>query len=179
MPTGRGFSLDAHWRGRGGTVPVWCRRLLQFQLALVYLSTGLLKTGKTWHEDGTATYFALVNPYNRHFAISGVWASLQPWVLRPATYITLYWEIAFPLFLVSNWISEVRGRHKWPRDLRWLFLGLGLVVHGGIQVFLYTVAFSALALSTYFSFLRPEEARALIDRVLARFGRSRTPPEPR
>ncbi|WP_146661683.1 HTTM domain-containing protein [Enhygromyxa salina] len=67
MPAGRGFSLDARWFGWGGTVPVWCRRILQLQLGIMYTVTGLAKTGDTWHVDGTAIYYTLNNPYNRHF----------------------------------------------------------------------------------------------------------------
>jgi hypothetical protein len=165
MPCGRGFSLDASWRGKGGTVPVWCRRLLHFQIAIMYLVTGLAKHGKTWHEDGTALYYSLMNPYNRHFALSSLWAHLQPWVLRPSTYLTLYWEICFPLFVVANWLREARSEARWPRDWRWLFLGLGVMVHGGVWPLLYTVAFSPLVLASYFAFLQPSEARKLIQRV--------------
>jgi hypothetical protein len=165
MPCGRGFSLDDRWRGKGGTVPVWCRRLIQFQLAVVYGVTGLKKSGKTWHEDGTAIYYTLMNPYNRHFALATLWAKLQPWVLRPATFAALYWELAFPLFVISNWIREARSSAKWPRDLRWLFLGFGVLMHGSIQLLLYTVAFSPLAIATYFAFLQPQEARKLVQRV--------------
>src|SRR5690606_22575157 len=59
MPSGRALSLDERWRGRGGTVGVWCRRVIQLQMAVVYVGTGLLKSGKTWHEEGTALYYAL------------------------------------------------------------------------------------------------------------------------
>ena len=173
-PAGRGFSLDARWRRRRGkellTAPVWCRRLVQFQLAIVYLSTGLAKHGKTWHEDGTALYYTLVNPYNRHFDLGGAWASLQPWVLRPATWLTLYWELAFCIFVFANWIREARSPAKWPRDWRWLFLGLGVMVHGGVQLLLYTVAFSPMVLATYLVFLQPDEARRLVAWVRLRLG---------
>lgn len=176
MPTGRGFSLDAKWRGKGGTVPVWCRRLLHFQLALVYVATGLAKHGKTWHEEGTAIYYTVVNPYNRHFAMTGVWATLQPWVLRPATWVTVYWELSFGLFVFANWIREARGAGKWPRDLRFIFLGIGVLVHGGVQVLLYTIAFSPAVLAIYFSFLQPDEARRLINWTRGRLGMSEFAP---
>ena len=61
MPSGNGLSLDARVRGPR-PVPVWCRRLLQLQMAVMYTSTGLLKDGKTWHDDGTALYYSLSNP---------------------------------------------------------------------------------------------------------------------
>jgi hypothetical protein len=101
MPSGRGVSLDARWRGKGGPVPVWCRRIVQLQIAVVYTTTGLLKSGATWQADGTAIYYALANPYNRHFDATGLLASLQPYVLRPITWSVLLWEVAFGGFVAG------------------------------------------------------------------------------
>ncbi|MEZ4383295.1 MAG: HTTM domain-containing protein [Nannocystaceae bacterium] len=163
MPTGRGLSLDARWRGKGGPVPIWCRRILQLQLAVVYTGTGLLKSGETW-KDGTAIYYALVNPYNRHFALSGALAAIQPYVLRPMTWAVLVWEVAFAGFTALHWIREGTGARRIP-DLRALFLGFGAAMHLGIQSMLYVVWFTPLMLSSYLAFLAPAEARALVDRL--------------
>lgn len=165
VPCGRGLSVDAWRRRKRGlaprTVPVWCRRLIALQLAIVYVSTGLAKSGKTWHEEGTALYYTLANPYNRHFAATGLWASLQPWVLKPATWITLWWEVSFGVFVVHNWVREVIGTRRWWPDLRWVFLGWGVVVHGGVQLFLYTVVFSPLILSAYLCFFTWDDIERL------------------
>ncbi len=156
VPCGRGLSVDAWLRRRRGLerrpVPVWCRRLFAFELAILYVSTGLAKHGKTWHGEGTALYYTLANPYNRHFAASELWASVQPWLLRPVTWITVYWEIGFGAFVLQNWIREVIGTRRWMSDLRWVFLGWGLVVHGGVALLLYTVLFSPLVLAAYLCF---------------------------
>ena len=37
------------------------------QLAVVYTGTGLYKTGDTWREHGSAIYYTVANPLNRHF----------------------------------------------------------------------------------------------------------------
>lgn len=161
MPTGRGLSLDARWRGKGGPVPVWCRRIMQMQLAVVYTATGLLKTGDTWRSDGTALYYSLVNPYNRHFDLAEFIAPLQPWVLRPATWVVLVWEAGFAAFLLWHWTRSLLGRPRRMPDLRWLFLGFGAAMHIGIATALYVAWFSPLALAAYFAFLRPEEAKRL------------------
>jgi hypothetical protein len=166
MPSGRGLSLDAKRRGTK-PVPVWCRRIVQLQLAVMYVATGLLKTGTTWRVDGTALYYALSNPYNRHFAISQVLAAVQPWVLRPMTFATLAWEIAFGPFVALHWLRGALGRPRWLPDLRLLFLGFGIAVHIGIQLMMYVAFFSPLAIASYLAFLRPDEAR----RALARFRR--------
>ncbi len=178
MPAGRGLSVDAWWRMRRDlpprTVPVWCRRILQLQIAIVYTATGLEKTGKTWTEEGTAIYYTLVNPYNRHFDLGAQLAALQPWVLRPLTYVVLAWEVSFLGFWGIHFVRDgLRAAlrpepPRWLRympDLRWLFLGFGLLMHLGIQTMLYVVHFSWLMIVTYSAFLEPAEARALLRRL--------------
>jgi hypothetical protein len=167
MPTGRGLSVDAR-QGRGGSVPVWCRRVIQLQIAVVYTATGMLKEGVTWRDEGTALYYALSNPYNRHFEMPGLLASIQPWILRPATYTVLVWEIAFGPFVAMHWLRGLLGRPKRFPDLRWLFLGFGALMHIGIQAMLYVAWFSPLSMSTYLAFLRPEEAKRLLERATRR-----------
>ncbi|MCA9712718.1 MAG: HTTM domain-containing protein, partial [Myxococcales bacterium] len=137
LPAGRGLSLDARWRGKRRPVPVWCRRLVQLQVATVYVATGALKTGKTWHEEGTALYYTLANPYNRHFVMDEVLVALQPWVLRPLTWAVLVWEVGFGGFVVLHWLREMLGRPRRFPDLRKPFLGFGVLMHLGIQAMLY------------------------------------------
>ncbi|PCC67496.1 Vitamin K-dependent gamma-carboxylase [Nannocystis exedens] len=162
MPTGRGLSLDARWRGKGGPVPVWCRRIVQLQLAVVYTSTGLAKHGATWKSEGTAIYFSMVSPYNRHFDLTRTLAMLQPYVLRPITWLVLAWEVGFSGFLLAHWLRE-----RWRKipDLRWLFLGFGVAMHVGIQMMMYVEWFTPLTLASYLAFLRPDEVRRILRRL--------------
>lgn len=157
VPAGRGLSLDARWRGKHGPVPVWCRRLLHLQVAVVYVATGSLKTGKTWREEGTALYYTLANPYNRHFVMDRTLALLQPWVLRPATWAVLVWEVGFGGFVVLHWLREMLGRPRRFPDLRKPFLAFGVLMHLGIQAMLYVAWFSPLMLAAYTAWLHPEE----------------------
>ncbi len=183
MPAGRGLSLDARLRGKGGPVPVWCRWLVQLQMGVVYTATGLLKSGRPWHEDGTAIYYALVNPYNRHFDLAPWLARLQPWLLRPLTYTVLVWEIVFGAFVAQNWLREAlrpRVSTRWARwllaDLRPVFLGFGAAMHLSIQLMLYVAFFTPLSVGSYVAFLRPEEVRRLLAAARARLRRA--PPSP-
>lgn len=173
MPTGRAWSIDA-WRARRGggarsqmegAVPVWCRHLLQLQIAVVYGVTGVLKTGTSWRESGTAIYYTLVNPLNRHFELPEVFAALHPWFLRPMTFGVVLWEVAFPLFVVLVWARTICGPRRWLPDLRALFLGFGICMHVGIQLAVYVVFFSVLMLAAYACFLTPGEARAVATRL--------------
>lgn len=168
MPAGRGLSLDARWRGKGGPVPIWCRRILQLQMAVVYTATGLLKSGVTWKADGTAIYYSLVNPYNRHLDVGHLLAPLQPYVLRPFTWMVLVWEVGFGGFVGVLWLREVTGR-RWFPDLRWPFLGFGVLMHLSIWAMMYVVWFTPLVLAAYLAFLRPAE----VERLLARWRRAR------
>jgi hypothetical protein len=171
MPTGRGLSLDARRRGPR-TVPVWCRRVLMIQIATLYTATGLLKHGNTWHRDYTALYYTLVNPYNRHFDEAGFFASLQPWLLRPATAVVVWWEICFAIFLVLHALRHEARRYLGPRrwlvDLRWPMLGFGVAMHVGIQIALYVAWFSPLVVSSYLAFMTPDEAGRLVARLSKR-----------
>ena len=166
MPSGRGLSLDARWRGKGGPVPVWCRRILQLQLAVLYTTTGLFKTGATWKAEGTAIYYSLANPYNRHFDASRTLAALQPYVLRPATWTVLVWEVGFAAFVAVLWLREMTGK-RWFPDLRRPFLGFGVLMHVSVWIMMYVVWFTPLVLATYTAFLRPAE----VERRLARWRR--------
>lgn len=176
-PAGRGFSLDARWRGRGGTVPIWCRRIIQLQLAIVYTATGLEKTGDTWQVEGTAIWYTLNNPYNRHFDIGPLLAAVQPWLLKPLTFAVLIWELAFGGFVAYQWLRDAIGRRllRWRiPDLRWLFLGFGAAMHIGIQLSVYVVFFSPLLIGGYLSFFESDELRRAAARVRG-FGRRLIP----
>lgn len=172
MPSGRGLSLDARKRG-AKPVPVWCRRILMLQLSVMYTATGLLKHGKTWHEDGTALYYALSNPYNRHFDVPEVLAALQPWVLRPMTWMVLTFEIGFSVFLALVALRELLGRPRRFPDLRPIVLGFGVLMHIGIQSMMYVAWFSPLVIASYLAFLTPDEAKRFVAWLTAR--RSRRP----
>lgn len=166
MPSGNGLSLDARARGPK-PVPVWCRRVLQLQMAVMYTATGLLKDGSTWHDDGTALYYSLSNPYNRHFDIAPTLAMLQPWLLKPMTWGVLLWEVGFAPFLGVHWLRGLLGRPRRFPDLRWVFLTFGVAMHIGIQSMLYVAWFSPLCLAVYSAFFRPEEIKS----IGAKFGR--------
>ncbi|MGH1343125.1 MAG: HTTM domain-containing protein [Nannocystales bacterium] len=172
-PSGNGLSLDARVRGPK-PVPVWCRRVLQLQMAVMYTATGLLKDGNTWHDDGTALYYSLSNPYNRHFDIAPTLAALQPWVLKPMTWGVLLWELAFAPFLGMHWLRGLLGRPRRFPDLRWVFLTFGVAMHIGIQSMLYVAWFSPLCIAVYSAFFRPDEVKSIgakLGRILNRIRR--------
>ncbi len=72
---------------------------ISVQIAILYLSTALLKTGKEWWPEGTASYYALqldafVTPFGR-------WMGTQVEMLKIGTYAVFFLELmaAFLIFM--------------------------------------------------------------------------------
>ncbi len=151
-PSGRAWSLDswrARFRGRAvltpATTPVWPIRLIQLQIAVLYLFSGFGKLhGRTWH-DGSALAIVLTHPSFSRFDISrlATWAPVAL-ALRTMTKLTLVWELAFPLLVCS-------------RIGRWAALGIGAAVHLGIIAFMRINWFGHIMLMSYLAFLPVEE----------------------
>jgi hypothetical protein len=147
---GRVLSVDA-WRHRraGSTrddrpVLVWPLRLIQIQVALIYLVTALWKLNNAMWRDGSALHYVFENPQFRRFA----WLAspaLDLWTTA-ATYGTLAWELAFAFLVVHR------------RTRRWA-LGLGIVMHLGMWSALELGPFSWLMLASYVAFLDPQWVR--------------------
>jgi hypothetical protein len=148
---GRTYSVDA-WLARknappaGGEprTPIWPLRLLQIQVAAVYLVTGLWKLNSVMWRDGTALHYVFENPQFRRFAVlaSPGWDSLTTW----ATYGTLAWELSFA-FLVFH-----------PRTRRGI-LAVSVVMHLGVWAALEVGPFSWMMMASYIAFLDPEDLR--------------------
>jgi hypothetical protein len=158
LPSGRAFSLDrwlqkrrlarrgvplpADWENP--TIPAWGVRLLQIQLCVIYLTTGLAKLrgsinfdpprfGGTWWE-GTSVYYVLNDvTLNR---MSWVELPLAWWFTYAITYVSVWFETLFPLLVL------------WPRTRKWT-LWFGVVFHIGIYLLIEVGWFSFYTLSLY------------------------------
>jgi hypothetical protein len=150
-PTGRALSIDAWLRHRRtGTTgpdytPAWPVRVLQIQLALIYLTTGLAKLigeckldenglllAGTWWE-GSSIHFVL------NYVIMSRWSFAQMplpvWLTAIMSYTCLAFEIFFFLLVLN------RRLRPWVLLFGLLFhLGIWLTVEVGWFSF-YTVAF--------------------------------------
>jgi len=157
---GRVLSLDARLarRRRGRTalgaaalVPVWPLRLLQIQIAAVYLVTGLWKLANVTWRDGTALHYVLENNQFRRFPIE---TFPLDGVLTLATYFTLFWELGFAFMLL----------HPWTRRSA---LVIGVALHVGMWATLEIGSFSAVMLASYVAFVDPERVRRWVAGVPA------------
>lgn len=146
---GKALSLDAMSTGAHGTallagpsVSPWCTRLIQIQIAILYLRTVWWKLkGRSWR-NGTAAYFPLQLPLYRRWI-------LPRWCLRRlpiavATYATLLIEIGL-------------GTTIWVREWRYPTLIAGCLLHLGLEVALNVQLFGWIVMSTYLVFIDPHD----------------------
>jgi hypothetical protein len=140
-PCGRTLSLDALlWRRATGptTVPAWPVRLIQLQLCFLYLSTGLSKLFRvsepfvgTWW-DGTSLHYVLNDVTMSRWSYTQL--PLPLWLTAPATWVSVWWEVLFPLLVLSR---HTRAFALWFGVL--FHLGIWLTIEVGWFSF-YTVA---------------------------------------
>jgi hypothetical protein len=161
MPSGRVYSLDRWLENRRRVkrglpltedrltprVPPWGVRLLQIQLCVIYMTSGLAKlrgsivwdglipgeiAGTWW--DGTSIYYVLNNITRARIA----WAELPMpwWATYGMTWVTVWWETLFPLLVL------------WRPTRRWT-LWLGVFMHVGIFLLVEVGWFSFYTLALY------------------------------
>lgn len=149
-PCGKALSLDA-WLRRRRTgdlapvyVPPWVMRVLQIQLCLIYLTTGLVKlkgegltasgwpVGTWW--DGTSVHYVL------NYVTMSRWSFAQLplplWLTAMLTYTSVWWEVLFPLLVL------------W-RPTRIGALVFGLLFHVGIWLTIEVGWFSFYTMTYY------------------------------
>lgn len=138
-------SLDAWRAGRAGSTvrrqpSIWPLRLIRFQVALLYLNSGLWKlTGVPW-QNGSAVHYVLnMNIFHRF--PGGVPVALD-WTLVSATYLTVFWEVGFAFMLFNRWTRIVA-------------LAAGVLLHAGLWASLELGPFSAMMIASYLAFLDP------------------------
>lgn len=184
-PVGAAWSADAAWRHRGlRTVPRLFRRMFILQLAIIYTRTGLVKMGSTWsiQEGWSALYLALNLPAISRYP--GDWAA-QPllyFLTQVGTFVSSWWEVLFWILPLSMYlrrtgasrrrVSRFAGWRPLRRllvrwDLRPMFLGIGVLMHGGILLATDVGLFSVVMVSLYPAYLQPHEVRAWVARLRA------------
>ncbi|MFM8260811.1 MAG: HTTM domain-containing protein [Pirellula sp.] len=118
----------------------WGLRLIQFQMTAIYASTALSKLeGSTW-QDGTAVWFVsrMTDNFGRLIPASYLdW----PGASALATYGTLAIESLLPIGL-------------WIPKLRWIAIGLAVLLHLGIESSMNLFLFQWLMLLGLIAFVR-------------------------
>lgn len=163
-PAGAALSVDRFRRAREHfwEAPVrtqWALRLLQIQLSVVYLSTVWAKArGTTWN-DGTAVSYALrIKDISRFHVPTAISDSAV--VSNFLTYGTLAIELAIAVLV-------------WNRKARPWVLGLGVILHLGIDYSIRVGFFTFAMFVLYIAFVPPDTASRLIAAIRDRWRRER------
>lgn len=149
MPLDNHYSLTAWWRRRRGRpMPigrVYGARLLQLQIAYVYISSCMAKISNVRWRNGMALRDVLASP------VFAEWPTYidSRFILYFLTYSTLVFEFVFP---VAIWWKRLR-----PFLLLW-----GIGFHVGIDVLMIIPMFSSVMIVSYPAFLSDED----FDRVV-------------
>jgi hypothetical protein len=163
-PAGAAFSLDRLIRIRRGLEgdanapsPPWAQRMIQLELALVYLASFCWKLkGDTWLH-GTALYYVLHIHSIARFPIPG-WIQ-NPAILKLGSWFTLLLEFSLGILI-------------WFRRLRYPLLLIGILFHLCLEYALNLPMFEWDVLSAYVLFIDPAD----IERVLCRLRERRVSP---
>lgn len=176
IPAGRTLSVDCRVRtGRfrdDTAIPAWGRTLVVFQLCLLYVSTGLHKLGVTWFPWGgyLAVHYALLNPSWARLDLSQLaWVGWAAPLTRVGTAIAWLWEVTFAVG--AWWLGTGRAERRverlgahpslWQRvrdpDIRGIYVGIGVMMHTILFVFMELGPFSLITMSYYFGLFRHHE----------------------
>jgi uncharacterized membrane protein YphA (DoxX/SURF4 family) len=152
-PSGRAFSLDCRrWLKKhpeaaleSPTTPAWPLRLIQIQVCMIYLSTGLAKLLRnydgdfstlfegTWWE-GTSLHFVLNDTTMSRWSFAQL--PLPLWMTATMSYMSVWWETLFTPLVIIPWTR------------RWA-LWFGVLFHMGIFATVEIGWFSFYTLSLY------------------------------
>lgn len=128
-------------------------RLIQLHMCIIYLFGGIGKMrGELWW-DGSAVWFAIANYEYQSLDIT--WLVHYPFVIALLTHATVFWETFYP-FLV------------WPHLTRPIALGMAVLVHAGIAIFLGMPTFGLVMIFGNIAFVAPETVAGIVGCVRER-----------
>jgi len=117
-------------------------RFSQLQVCIIYAYSGFHKLRGTRWWEGDAVWSVLANSQLARYDFS--WVSAFPLFITFATYLTVLWEIYFPVLV-------------WVKPFRIPVLILGILIHLGIGFSMSIPFFSMLIVATYILFLKHGE----------------------
>jgi hypothetical protein len=157
-PSEKCLSLDAIKKKKGVSAaefkkwqqsPIWPRRLMQIQLAIVYLFAFMPKTGITW-KSGTALYYFLANPHFARFSFDSLGTFIGLTALM--THTTLLIELLFPILI-------------WFKSTRKYMLIAGISLNAGILILSNITFFSLIMIVAHLAFIEPKTANRVITKI--------------
>lgn len=163
MPLSQRWSLEALWAKRPtlSTRSGWGLRLVQLQIAYIYLSAAFSKLGQPRWLNGRAMRDVLSSPLYAEWP-----AYVDFWPLVYAlTWGTLVLELAFPLGI---WFKRYRP---------WL-IATGVAFHVGIDITMCIPMFSWIMMLCYLAYLTDDESERLVSLFRGRSGSLARRPSP-
>lgn len=122
-------------------------RLIQLHLCVIYLFGGIGKMrGEMWW-DGTAMWYSVAS--YEYQSLPMTWTGNFPFLASIATHITVFWELSYCALV-------------WPRWTSYWVLGIAVLVHGGIALFLGMVTFGWMMIVANLAFVPPDTIRKLV-----------------
>lgn len=144
-PAGRPFDIADLLSGRSAAVETaapWGVRLMQIQIAVIYLRTTFEKLrGKSWR-NGTAAHWPMVVEHYRRFHWPA--AARAPLLIHAATWSTLAVELSL-------------GSLIWIRELRYPVVACGIALHLLIELVLDLQLFGITMIVCLLLFLPPAD----------------------
>ena len=158
-PCGASYSIDAWLATRKRGTPAspvivpWAMRLIQIQVAVVYMGAAILKTGGSLWLNGSALHHVLNNSEVTRFDVR--FLTDYPLLINLMTYSALAMEFSLAFFL-------------WFRACRPFVIYLGLMLHAGILFTINIPCFGELMWIGYLAFLTPPEFDAFLHAINVR-----------
>jgi hypothetical protein len=155
-PCGAAYSVDAWLESRKRGTPAtpmivpWALRLIQIQVAVVYMGAAILKAGGNLWLNGSALHHVLNNSEVTRFDVT--FLTQYPILINLMTFSALAMEFSLAFFL-------------WFRAARPFVICLGFMLHTGILITINIPCFGELMWIGYLAFLTPPEFEALLHAV--------------
>ena len=124
--------------------PAWGLRLLQIQMAVIFLAAGLHKLGTEAWFDGTALYYvSRLDDYFGKFPVP-TWVFDTPWMVALLTWAVVAGELLVPVFV-------------WFRETRRTALAVAVLFHLGNEWTMHLFLFHWIMLAGWLSFVEPSD----------------------
>jgi uncharacterized membrane protein YphA (DoxX/SURF4 family) len=140
-PCANCWAIDAYFNKKPMFVCIWPLRLIQFQVALIYLVSGWVKFHSQEWEDGTIIQYIMVHPqYSRWDGWAIINLPFSKEIFAGLAWFIRWWELFFPVLLV---IPHTRK----------LNIFIGILFHLGLLFTMNLRWFAVIMLSLYLTLI--------------------------
>jgi hypothetical protein len=124
-------------------------RLIQLQLCAMYLFGGLGKMRGSMWWDGSAPWFSAAS--YEYQSLDMTWVGYFPLLASVIAHLTIFWETSYCILV-------------WPKLTRPIVLGIAILVHLSIALFLGMITFGIVMIIANLIFVKPHLIRLIANR---------------